>query len=32
LSREALPLAESAGANRGRLEELRQVLGADLRS
>jgi hypothetical protein len=32
LSREALPLAESAGADRGRLEELRQALGAEFRS
>jgi predicted short-subunit dehydrogenase-like oxidoreductase (DUF2520 family) len=28
LSREALPLAESAGADRGRMEELRRLLGA----
>jgi predicted short-subunit dehydrogenase-like oxidoreductase (DUF2520 family) len=26
MSREALPLAESAGADRGRLEEMRRVL------
>jgi hypothetical protein len=27
LSREAIPLAERAGTERGKLEELRQVLG-----
>jgi predicted short-subunit dehydrogenase-like oxidoreductase (DUF2520 family) len=32
LSREAIPLAESAGADRERLEELRQALGADFGS